>query len=146
MTMKSHFDDIDLLIKQHIEHEISCEVNKEMEDSIFFSSYTICIEVFQDATQKLKKLLKKSHLEEVSFLKEDAAKFIVKHQLDIVPQSEKYKYLLRSLLKAQIKINEAMILHFGILCKKAHSLDYLEERTDHISDLLSDDDNILNKT
>lgn len=146
LTMKSHFDDIDLLIKKHIDHEISNEVNQEIEDSIFFASNTICLAVLQDATEKLKKLLKKRNIEDIPFLKVDGEKFIEAHHLvDITPESEKYKYLLHSLLKAQIKINEAIIVHFGTLCKQSHSLDYLENRTAEIHRLLCDE-SILRKT
>lgn len=138
-SMKSHFDDIDLLITQHIEQAISSEVCKNIEDSIFFSSYTICLEIFENATKKLKKKLKNRHLEQIEFLKEDARNFIIQHALILDMQSEKYSYLLSALLKAQIKINEAIILHFKTLCKKAHSLDYLEERAEQIYKLLCDE-------
>ncbi|MBV5278378.1 MAG: hypothetical protein J0647_05000 [Campylobacteraceae bacterium] len=137
--MKSHYDDIDLLIKQHIEYAISSEVHKNIEDSIFFSSYTISLEVFQNSTQKLKSKVKNGHLEQIEFLREDAQKFIAKHALSIDIQSDQYRYLLTALLKAQIKINEAIILHFKSLCKKAHSLDYLEERAEQICKLLCDE-------
>lgn len=137
--MKPHYDDIDLLIKQHIEYAISNEVHKNIEDSIFFSSYTICLEVFQNGTKKLKRKIQNGHLEQIDFLREDAQKFIAKHALIIDIQSDQYLYLLSALLTAQIKINEAIILHFKSLCKKAHSLDYLEERAEQICKLLSDE-------
>lgn len=48
-------------------------------------------------------------------------------------------YLLKSLLKAQIKINEAVMGHFIGLCKRAHSFEYIESRAEQIYRLLFDD-------
>jgi hypothetical protein len=39
--MKSRFADIDNAIKVYIANEISMEKNKELEELVFFSSYTI---------------------------------------------------------------------------------------------------------
>jgi hypothetical protein len=46
---------------------------------------------------------------------------------------------LKSLLKAQIKINEAVMGHFIDLCKRAHSFEYIESRAEQIYRLLFDD-------
>ena len=54
--MKSRFADIDNAIKVYIANEISMEKNKELEELVFFSSYTIKFDVFKKATQKLKKI------------------------------------------------------------------------------------------
>ncbi len=127
---------IDLCIKMHIEESIDKERNQNIEDSIFFSSYTVGIEVFKDATKKLKKMLKNGHLEEIGFLKDDVDHFIMQHHLEITLENKEYQYLLRALLKAQIKINEAIMENFSNLCKNAHRLDYLESRAQEIHHLL----------
>jgi len=134
--MKEALKKIDLCVKAHIEETIAKERNQNIEDSIFFSSYTVGLEVFKDATKKLKKMLKNSHLEEIGFLKNDADHFIVQYHLEITLTSEDYHYLLRALLKAQIKINEAIMENFSDLCKNAHRLDYLESRAEEIHHLL----------
>lgn len=134
--MNIHLKKIDSLIKIHIEEEIAKEINQNIEDSIFFSSYTIGLEVFKDATKKLKKMLKHGHLEEIGFLSNDAESFIAKHHLCISSQSEEYTYLIRALLKAQIKINEAIMDNFSNLFKNAHCFDYLESRAQEIHHLL----------
>ncbi|MFW9627188.1 MAG: hypothetical protein ACMV1K_10655 [Sulfurospirillum sp.] len=46
---------------------------------------------------------------------------------------------MKSLLKAQIKINEAVMGHFIGLCKRAHSFEYIESRAEQIYRLLFDD-------
>lgn len=120
----------------HIKEEINKEVNQNIEDSIFFSSYTVGVNVFKDATKKLKKMLKEGHLEEIIFLNSDAESFIAKHHLDITSKSQEYDYLLRALLRAQIKINEAIMDNFTNLCKNAHCPNYLESRTEEIHHLL----------
>lgn len=134
--MKSHHKDIDLLVKRYIEDEIAYEVNKNIEDMVFFSSHTISLKVFKDATKKLKKRLKHFDAQEVIFLEQDVNSFIVNYGLAIVPQSEKFIYLAKALLKAHIAINEAIMGHFVELCKKAHSWEYLESRAEQIYNLL----------
>ncbi len=47
--MKSRFADIDNAIKVYIANEISMEKNKELEELVFFSSYTIKFDVFKKA-------------------------------------------------------------------------------------------------
>lgn len=134
--MNGCFKEIDGCIKTHIEATIAREKSQNIEDSIFFSSYTVGIKVFKDATKKLKKMLRQGNLETIGFLKDDAEDFVIQHQLDITPLSEEYAYLLRALLKAQIKINEAIISHFSNLYKNAHRADYLEGRAEEIYHLV----------
>jgi len=64
---------------------------------------------------------------------------IEKYHLDIPHGSERYTYLLKALIKAQIQINEAVMGHFIGLCKKAHSFEYIESRAEQIYRLLFDD-------
>lgn len=137
--MKSRFADIDNAIKAYIADEISMEKNKELEELVFFSSYTIKFDVFKKATQKLKKILRQKLPYEWHVWKVDAAKVIEKYHLDVSYESERYTYLLQALLKAQIKINEAVMGHFIGLCKKAHSFEYIESRAEQIYKLLFDD-------
>jgi len=137
--MKSRFADIDNAIKAYIADEISMEKNKELEELVFFSSYTIKFDVFKKATQKLKKILRQKLPYEWHVWKVDAARVIEKYHLDISYESERYTYLLQALLKAQIKINEAVMGHFIGLCKKAHSFEYIESRAEQIYKLLFDD-------
>lgn len=134
--MNAHLKQIDLSIQAYIEEKINEEKNQNIEDSIFFSSYTIGIKVFKDATKKLKKMLKHDSLEEIGFLKDDAEHFIMQYNLKITPMSEEYSYLLRAILKAQIKINEAIILNFQNLCKNAYHSEYLESRAEEIYHLV----------
>ncbi|MBP1682394.1 MAG: hypothetical protein H6Q35_2733 [Proteobacteria bacterium] len=137
--MKSRFADIDNAIKAYIADEISMEKNKELEELVFFSSYTIKFDVFKKATQKLKKILRQKLPYEWHVWKVDAARVIEKYHLDVSYESERYTYLLQALLKAQIKINEAVMGHFIGLCKKAHSFEYIESRAEQIYKLLFDD-------
>lgn len=138
--MKFHHKEIDIFVKQHIEDEIAYEVGKNIEDLIFFTSHTICLKVFKEGTRKLKKMLKQFKIEEVSFLKNDIQKFIIKHNLSIEENSPKYQYLAKSLLKAQITINEAIMEHFTALCKGAHDWDYLEKQASKIYNLLCENE------
>lgn len=138
--MKSRFADIDNAIKYYITDEIFIEKNKELEELVFFSSYTIKFAVFKKATQKLKKIVRQNLPYEWHVWNEDASKIIEKYDLDIAYGSERYRYLLRSLLKAQIKINEAVMGHFIGLCKRAHSFEYIESRAEQIYRLLFDGD------
>lgn len=138
--MKSRFADIDNAIKYYIADEIFIEKNKELEELVFFSSYTIKFAVFKKATQKLKKIVRQNLPYEWHVWNEDASKIIEKYDLDIAYGSERYRYLLRSLLKAQIKINEAVMGHFIGLCKRAHSFEYIESRAEQIYRLLFDGD------
>ena len=139
MPMKSRFADIDEAIGMYVANEISIETNKELEELIFFSSYTIKFDVFKKATQKLKKTLRQKLPYEWHVWEEDATKVIETYHLDIPHGSERYTYLLKALLKAQIQINEAVMGHFIGLCKKAHSFEYIESRADQIYKLLFDD-------
>lgn len=66
----------------------------------------------------------------------DALYVIQKYQLEIDYGSARYTYLLRALLKGQIKINEAVMKHFVQLCKRAHSLEYVQSRAEQIYRLL----------
>lgn len=138
--MKSRFADIDNAIKYYIADEIFIEKNKELEELVFFSSYTIKFDVFKKATQKLKKIVRQNLPYEWHVWNEDASKIIKKYDLDIAYGSERYRYLLHSLLKAQIKINEAVMGHFIGLCKRAHSFEYIESRAEQIYRLLFDGD------
>lgn len=138
--MKSRFADIDNAIKYYIADEIFIEKNKELEELVFFSSYTIKFDVFKKATQKLKKIVRQNLPYEWHVWNEDASKIIKKYDLDIDYGSERYRYLLHSLLKAQIKINEAVMGHFIGLCKRAHSFEYIESRAEQIYRLLFDGD------
>ena len=70
--MNGCFKKIDDCIKAHIEATIAREKSQNIEDSIFFSSYTVGIKVFKDATKKLKKMLRQGNLETIGFLKDDA--------------------------------------------------------------------------
>lgn len=139
MSMKSRFADIDEAVSAYVANEISIEKNKELEELIFFSSYTIKFDVFKKATQKLKKILRQKLPYEWHIWEEDAAKVIETYHLDIPHGSERYTYLLKALLKAQIQINEAVMGHFIGLCKKAHSFEYIESRAEQIYRLLFDD-------
>ena len=53
--MKSRFADIDNAIKVYIANEISMEKNKELEELVFFSSYTIKFDVFKKPLKNSKK-------------------------------------------------------------------------------------------
>jgi|GEM_PF-825274 len=137
--MRTRFADIDSAMSSYIADEIFIEKNKELEELIFFSSYTIQFNVFKKATQNLKKILRKKLSYEWHVWEEDATKVIEKYHLDISYGSERYRYLLKALLKAQIQINEAVMGHFIGLCKKAHSFEYIESRAEQIYKLLFDD-------
>jgi hypothetical protein len=138
--MKSRFSDIDNAMKIYISNEIFIEKNKELEELVFFSSYMIKFDVFKKATQKLKKIVRQKLPYEWHVWNEDASKIIEKYGLDVAYGSERYRYLLQSILKAQIKINEAVMGHFIGLCKRAHSFEYIESRAEQIYRLLFDGD------
>ncbi len=115
-------------------HQCICEeLNKNIEDVIFFSSYSIDISVFRKATQKLKKKLREKQSLELFLWEEEAKKVIVAYDLKVQANDP---YLLRGLLKAQIDINEAMLSHFTTQHKKAHDFDYLKGRAQQIHSLL----------
>jgi len=137
--MKSCFKDIDKAIKHYIADEIKIEQNKELEELIFFSSYTIKFDVFKKATNKLKKILHQKLPYEMHIWELDALHVIQKYHLNVEYGSERYTYLLRALLKAQIKINEAVMSHFIKLCKGAHSFEYIQSRAEQIYKLLFDE-------
>lgn len=134
--IKLHFPDIDTAIKSYVTNEILIEKSKEIEELIFFSSYTIKFDVFKKATQKLKKIVRKKTPFTHDAWKKDALKVIETYHLDVTYGSERYVYLMHALAKAQIKINEAVMAHFTDVCKKAHSFEYLESRMDQIYTLL----------
>ena len=138
--MRSHFTDIDDAIKSYTTDEISIEKSKELEELIFFSSYTIQFDVFKKATQKLKKILRQKIPDKSDAWEKDAHNVIQKYHLNISYESDRYTYLLQALIKAQIKINETVMTHFMSLCKKAHSFEYLESRIEQICKLLFDDE------
>lgn len=145
--MKPSFADIDNAVKTYIADQIALETHKELEDLIFFSSYTIQFEVFKKATQKLKKNLREKTFYSQPVWEEDASKIITRYHLEVIYPSERYAYLIQALIKSQIKINEAVMAHFTFLCKQAHSFSYLESRIQHIHALLFDEcDEFLHKT
>ena len=55
MSMKSRFADIDEAVSAYVANEISIEKNKELEELIFFSSYTIKFDVFKKQLKNSKK-------------------------------------------------------------------------------------------
>jgi len=124
-------------IAHYTEEKIAEEVAKNLEDVVFFSSYTVGVSVFRKATNKLKKKLKEKDVSELFLWKDEALKQIAFYNLPIrKEESEAFEYLLLSLMKAQIKINEAVLFHFATLHTKAHSHDYLERRIEQIYTLL----------
>jgi len=124
-------------IAQHTEAKISEEVAKNIEDVVFFSSYTVGTSVFRKATNKHKKKLKEKDVSELFLWKDEALKLIAFYNLPLrQEETEAFEYLLLSLMKAQIKINEAVLFHFATLHTKAHSQDYLERRIEQIYALL----------
>ena len=130
---------VDSAIAAYIHKHIDEEVHKNIEDVIFFSSYTIGTSVFRKATNKLKKKLREKDFSEL-FLWDDEAQLLIQtYHLSIDRSDEEaYHYLLVSLMKAQIKINEAILFHFSSLHKKAHNFDYFERRIEQIHSLLFD--------
>ena len=142
--MQAYFSDIDDAITQYIHDEIAYEITKDIEDLVFFSSYTINFNVFHKATQKLKKLLRQNVPLKAHVWQIDAHNIITRYNLpSIDTSSERYQYLLHALLKAQIQINEAVMHHFKTLCKRAHSLEYIHSRAEEIYKLLFDDGNTV---
>lgn len=137
--MKSHFSDIDVAIKRYVDDEIRYETSKDLEDLVFFSSYTVNFDIFKKATQKLKKMSRQQHSFAAHVWEADAFKIISTYQLDVTIPSKRYSYLIQSLLKAQIQINESVIRHFKLLCQRAHSLDYIQSRAEAIYQLLFDE-------
>ena len=137
--MNTSFEDIDAAIKRYVEDEIAHEITQELEDLIFFSSYTVNFDVFQKATHKLKKMARHQTGYGEHVWRADAHKLITRYGLDVAIPSERYTYMLRLLLRAQIQINESVIRHFKNLCQRAHSLEYLQTRTEAIYRLLFDE-------
>jgi hypothetical protein len=124
-------------IKDYTEAKIAAEVAKNIEDVVFFSSYTVGASIFRKATNKLKKKLKEKDFSELFLWKDEALNVIAFYTLPIQEeQTETFEYLLLSLMKAQIKINEAVLFHFATLHTKAHNNDYLERRIEQIHALL----------
>ncbi len=123
--------------EEYTETKIAIEVAKNIEDVVFFSSYTVGASIFRKATNKLKKKLKEKDVSELFLWKDEALNLIAFYNLPIQEEhKEAFEYLLLSLMKAQIKINEAVLFHFATLHTKAHSNDYLERRIEQIYKLL----------
>lgn len=137
--MNTSFEDIDAAIKRYVEDEIEHEITQELEDLIFFSSYTVNFDVFQKATHKLKKMARHQEGYGEHVWRADVHKLVTRYGLDVAIPSERYAYMLRLLLRAQIQINESVIRHFKDLCQRAHSLEYLQTRTEAIYRLLFDE-------
>lgn len=137
--MKSWYDSVDLSIEIYIKQEIDNELHQDMEDLIFFSSYTISVEVFKEATQKLKESLSHEIGEIDVSVHEEIKKFLCQYHLNQRISKKKQHYIARELVKAHIKINEAVIAHFYSLQKEAHNVDYLNDRKDEINRLLWDE-------
>jgi hypothetical protein len=137
--MKSHFSDIDAVMKRYVEDEIRYETSKDLEDLIFFSSYTVNFDIFKKATQKLKQIVRRHHPYAKHAWEADALRVIHTYDLDVAIPSERYTYLIHALVKAQIKINESVMHHFKHLCQKAHSLEYIQSRAEAIYRLLFDE-------
>lgn len=137
--MKKLIKAIDTAMIHYTKVKIDQEVNKNIEDVIFFTSYSIGAAVFKKATKKLKKKLKEEEFSELFLWEEDARELINTYELTLNPSNKKaYRYLLIELMKSQIKINEAILYHFSSLHKKAHDFNYLERRLEQIQLLLSD--------
>ncbi|NCB54653.1 MAG: hypothetical protein EOM49_06890 [Epsilonproteobacteria bacterium] len=137
--MNTSFEDIDAAIKRYVEDEIAHEITQELEDLIFFSSYTVNFDVFQKATHKLKKMARHQAGYGEHVWRADVHKLVTRYGLDVAIPSERYAYMLKLLLQAQIQINESVIRHFKNLCQRAHSLEYLQTRTEAIYRLLFDE-------
>ncbi len=128
---------IDKAVFAYTQAKIDEEVHKNIEDVIFFSSYTIGASVFRKATNKLKKKLKEKDFSELYLWEEEAQKLIKAYDLTLTHEDkEAYEHLLLLLMKAQVKLNEAMLFHFSSLHKKAHNFDYFERRIEQIHALL----------
>lgn len=126
---------IDHALLTYTQQRINEETSKNIEDMIFFSSYSIDISVFRKATQKLKKKLRQKNNPDLLLWEDEAKKVIATYGLTV---SSRDIYLLKGLLKAQIQINEAMLLYFSSLYKQAHDFDYFERRAQQIQSLLSE--------
>ena len=137
--MKSWYHCVDVSIEMYIQQEIDKELHQNMEDIIFFSSYTISLEVFKEATQKLKESLVHETDEIDVSVDEEIKKFLRQYHLNQRISKKKQHYIARELVKAHIKINEAVIAHFYSLQKEAHNVDYLNDRKDEINKLLWDE-------
>lgn len=138
----SCYPDIDVALNQYVADEIACEISKDVEELIFFSSYTVNFDVFQSATAKLKKLVHQKQNYASSVWENDALKVIAKYNLERSMARDKFDYLIYCLLRAQIQINESVISHFKKLCQDAHSLDYLCQRAEAIYALLFDESSV----
>jgi len=133
------FKAIDKAVSAYTQAKIDEEVHKNIEDVIFFSSYTVGASVFRKATNKLKKKFKEKDFSEIFLWEDEAQKLIATYGLALSHQdTDAYHHLLTSLMKAQIKVNEAILFHFSSLHKKAHNFDYFERRIEQIHSLLFD--------
>lgn len=135
--MNTLYKAIENAVLDYTQAKIEDEIHKNIEDVIFFSSYTVGASVFRKATNKLKKKLKDKDVSGLFLWEEEAQKLIKAYSLNITHKDkEAYEYLLLLLMKAQIKLNEAMLFHFSSLHKKAHNFDYFERRIEQIHALL----------
>ncbi len=137
--MNSWYDLVDLSIEIYIKQKMDNELHQDMEDLIFFSSYTISLEVFKEATKKLKKSLVEEQGELNVSEKEEIKQFLRQYHLNQRLSKKKERYIAKELIKAHIKINEAVMEHFHALHKNAHSVDYLHDKKDKIYKLLEDE-------
>lgn len=135
--MNSWYQKVDQAIALYVTQNIESEIHKDLEDLIFFSSYTIGFELFKEATQKLRESLQKDSFEDPA-TDEEIRLFLKQYHLATKLSHKKHHYIARELIKAHIAINEAVMEHFGSLHKKAHSFDYLEGRASEIYKLLDD--------
>lgn len=136
-SMKKTLHAIDEAIADYTRTKMEEELSKNIEDVIFFSSYTIRPSVFKKATQKLKSKLKAKEYSEL-FLWENEAKNLIKtYHLCITPNEKAlFEYLLISLCRAQIKINEAILSRFKSVHQKAHNWEHVLTRAKEIQLLL----------
>ncbi|MDD3344195.1 MAG: hypothetical protein PHR87_11560 [Sulfurospirillaceae bacterium] len=137
--MTSWYHAVDVSIEIYIKQAIDNELHKDIEDIIFFSSYTIGLDVFKEATQKLKARLSQDEDEIDIAAQEEARKFLRQYHLRQALSQKKQRYIARELIKAHIRINEAVLEHFYSLQKKAHSFEYFQERKENIYKLLEDE-------
>lgn len=128
---------INKAVAEYTRLKIAEEIEKNLEDIIFFSSYTIGASVFRKATNKLKKKLKEKDFSGLNVWADEAQMLVKSYHLEACLSDELlYQHLLVGLLRAQIKINEALLFHFTSLHKKAHDFDYLQRRIEQIHTLL----------
>lgn len=134
----SFFPDIDEAIFKYTQLKIEDE-NVELEELIF-SLATQFSSMFWKSDAKTKKNITKKRTAKASLdIRRKYNPLFKDYSLAIDIQSDRYTYVLYALLKAQIEINETVMHHFMNLCKRAHSLDYIESRAEAIYHLLFDE-------